>query len=164
MKGIDKKDLDMILQWFSKSDLASATLEYSEKGAFKIELSRTSHSPPPSASYVMGTTTAQNPAVHADMSAQASAPAAESEQNKEKEYKEIKAPIVGTFYRSSNPDAPPFVQVGDIIKKGQTLCIIEAMKVMNEFEAEFDMEILDILVENTTLVEYGQVLFKVIPL
>lgn len=75
--------------------------------------------------------------------------------------KNIVSPIVGTFYRSSAPNKPPFVKVGDKVKKGQILCIIEAMKLMNEIESEYDCEILEILVENEQKVEYNQPLFKI---
>jgi acetyl-CoA carboxylase biotin carboxyl carrier protein len=73
----------------------------------------------------------------------------------------ITSPMVGTFYQSPSPDSPPYVKVGDKVKKGQTLCIIEAMKIMNELEAEFDCEILDILVEDGQPVEFDTPLFKV---
>ena len=73
----------------------------------------------------------------------------------------ITAPLVGTFYRAPAPDAPPFVEVGDAVMKGKTLCILEAMKLMNEFQAEFDLEIVAILVENGRMVEYGAPLFEV---
>lgn len=73
----------------------------------------------------------------------------------------IKAPLVGTFYNSSSPENPPFVQVGDTVKKGQTLGIIEAMKLMNEIECEFDGVVTAILVENQDMVEYGQPLFQI---
>lgn len=73
----------------------------------------------------------------------------------------IKSPIVGTFYASSSPKEEPFVKVGKKVNKGDTICIIEAMKLMNEIEAEDNFEILEILVENEQMVEYGQPLFKV---
>ena len=73
----------------------------------------------------------------------------------------IRAPIVGTFYRSPAPDAPPFVEKGDRAKKGQTICVLEAMKLMNEFQAEFDLEIVAILAENAKMVEFGTPLFEV---
>jgi acetyl-CoA carboxylase biotin carboxyl carrier protein len=73
----------------------------------------------------------------------------------------ITAPLVGTFYRAPAPDSPPFVEPGDKVKKGKTLCILEAMKLMNEFQAEFDLEIVNILVENGRMVEYGTPLFEV---
>ena len=76
-------------------------------------------------------------------------------------YKEVKSPMVGTFYQSSSPNADPFVKVGDKVKKGDTLCIIEAMKLMNEIEAEYDGEIVQICVSNEEIVDYGKVLFKI---
>ncbi len=74
---------------------------------------------------------------------------------------QVKAPLVGTYYSASTPDAEPFVQIGDTVKKGQTLGIIEAMKLMNEIESEYDGVVEDILVENGQMVEYGQVLFVI---
>jgi acetyl-CoA carboxylase biotin carboxyl carrier protein len=73
----------------------------------------------------------------------------------------LKAPMVGTFYRASRPESEPFAKIGDRVKKGQTLCIIEAMKLMNEIEAEFSGIVVDILVEDGQPVEYGQPLFIV---
>lgn len=72
----------------------------------------------------------------------------------------VLAPTVGVFYSAPSPDARPFVEVGDQVKKGDTLCIIEAMKLMNEITAEFDGEVVDICVHNGDVVEYGQTLFK----
>ncbi len=72
----------------------------------------------------------------------------------------IKSPIVGTFYASPSPDAPPFVSEGQSVKKGQVLCIIEAMKMMNEIESEIDGVVLRVLVKNGELVEFGQALFE----
>ncbi len=76
---------------------------------------------------------------------------------------EVTSPMVGTFYRAPAPDAPPYVEVGTNVSPGQTLCILEAMKLMNELEAEVAGEIREILVENAEPVEYGQVLFRVAP-
>lgn len=73
----------------------------------------------------------------------------------------ITAPLVGTFYRAPTPDAAPFVEKGDRVKKGQTLCILEAMKLMNQFQAEFDLEVVAVLAENATMVEFGTPLFEV---
>ncbi len=78
----------------------------------------------------------------------------------DKKIVEIKAPMVGTFYRSPAPDADPYVELNDTIKKGQVVCIIEAMKLMNEIESEFDGRIIEALVENGQPVEYNQPLFK----
>lgn len=76
---------------------------------------------------------------------------------------EIISPMVGTFYRSIAPDEPPFVEVGDRIRKGQTVCIIEAMKLMNELEAEIGGEVVEILVQNGEPIEYGQLLLRLNP-
>lgn len=73
----------------------------------------------------------------------------------------IKSPIVGTFYSKSSPDAEPFVKEGDIVHKGDIVCIVEAMKLMNEITAEFDCEIVSVVCEDAQMVEYGQKLFKV---
>jgi acetyl-CoA carboxylase biotin carboxyl carrier protein len=73
----------------------------------------------------------------------------------------VTAPLVGTFYRSPSPDSPPFVDVGTVVKKGQVLCIVEAMKLMNEIEAEVGGRIAEILVQNGTPVEFGQPLFRI---
>ena len=75
----------------------------------------------------------------------------------------VNSPFVGTFYRSPSPDAPPFVDVGQNVKKGQTLCIIEAMKLMNEIESEVDGTVAEIMVPNATAVEFGEPLFRLIP-
>jgi acetyl-CoA carboxylase biotin carboxyl carrier protein len=76
----------------------------------------------------------------------------------------VASPIVGTFYRASSPDKPPYVEVGDVVKKGQVLCIIEAMKLMNEIESEAAGKIAQILVDNNQPVEYGQPLFVIEPM
>lgn len=76
---------------------------------------------------------------------------------------EITSPFVGTFYRSSSPDSDPYVKQGDRVSKGKALCIVEAMKIMNEIESEVDGEIVEICVENETYVEFGQVLFRIKP-
>lgn len=74
----------------------------------------------------------------------------------------ITSPIVGTFYKSQSPDKPPFVKVGDKVKVGDVLCIIEAMKVMNEISSKFDGEVVEILVDNEQMVEYNQPLFRIV--
>ena len=75
----------------------------------------------------------------------------------------VKSPIVGTFYRSAEPGAKPFVSVGDVVRKGQVLCIIEAMKLMNEIDSEYDGEITSIYIENGQAVQYGERLFSIKP-
>jgi len=97
--------------------------------------------------------------VQATASTGASEPASEPEKKIEGEV--ITSPMVGTLYSSPSPDSPPFVKVGDTVRRGDVLCILEAMKIMNELEAEYDCKILDILVENGEAVEYDKPLFIV---
>lgn len=86
---------------------------------------------------------------------------AEKEAQKSEKLKQITSPMVGTFYRAPAPDTQPFVEVGSAVKKGQTVCIIEAMKLMNEIESEFAGNVISILIENGQPVEYGEPLFVV---
>ena len=79
----------------------------------------------------------------------------------EEEGNQVTSPLVGTFYLAPSPDAAPFVNIGDTVKKGQTLGIIEAMKLMNEIECEYDGVVADVLVKNGEMVEYGQPLFVI---
>jgi len=89
------------------------------------------------------------------------APAADAAAESEIELAVVKSPIVGTFYRSSEPGAAPFVDIGAMVKKGQVLCIIEAMKLMNEIDSEYDGEVVNIYVENGQPVQYGERLFAI---
>lgn len=78
--------------------------------------------------------------------------------------KEIKSPMVGTFYRAPSPETPPFVEVGQVVEIGQVVCIVEAMKLMNEIKSEVRGKIAEVLIENAQAVEFGQTLFSVEPL
>jgi acetyl-CoA carboxylase biotin carboxyl carrier protein len=91
----------------------------------------------------------------------ASVSVAGPESNEEVELAVVKSPIVGTFYRSSEPEAPPFVEIGATVKKGQVLCIIEAMKLMNEIDSEYEGQVVNIYVENGQPVQYGERLFAI---
>ena len=91
------------------------------------------------------------------------APADAGPSDEELELAVVKSPIVGTFYRASEPGAKPFADVGDVVKKGQVLCIIEAMKLMNEINAEIDGEVVKVYVENGHAVQYGERLFAIRP-
>jgi acetyl-CoA carboxylase biotin carboxyl carrier protein len=90
-------------------------------------------------------------------------PKTEAPREDTSKYIEVKAPIVGTFYRAASPEAEPFVKEGDTVRKGQVLCIIEAMKLMNEIESEVAGVVHKILVSNAEPIEYGQVLFLIEP-
>jgi acetyl-CoA carboxylase biotin carboxyl carrier protein len=114
---------------------------------------------------------AQGPAVHAPSPAPVAAPQGPAAvpapvvpatpAPEEVELAVVKSPIVGTFYRAPEPNAPPFVKVGDVVKKGQVLCIVEAMKLMNEIESDHAGEIVKIYVENAQSVQYGERLFAI---
>lgn len=93
----------------------------------------------------------------------ASTPAPSPHPSRDSDLAEVASPMVGTFYRAPAPDEPPFISVGDRITKGQTVCIIEAMKLMNELEAEVSGEVVEILVENGEPVEFNQPLMRVKP-
>ena len=93
-----------------------------------------------------------------------SQPATETETAANSNKKEIKSPMVGTFYRAPSPEAPPFVEVGQEVEVGQVVCIVEAMKLMNEIKSEIRGKVTEILVENAQPVEFGQALFHVEPL
>ncbi len=130
----------------------SSLTEFSYKDAeVKITMSKLEHPP------VIGAVSAVSaaPAAAAPETA-AAAPTEEAD-----EALLITSPIVGTFYSAPAPDAPAFVKVGDHVKNGQTVCILEAMKLMNEIQSEFDCEIEAVLVSNEQKVEYGQPLFRV---
>ena len=101
------------------------------------------------------------PAAAPVAAAPAAAPAAAEAPDAGPEGHVVKAPMVGTFYRSPSPDAPAFVEVGSVVREGQALCIVEAMKLMNEIEADCAGTIVEILVENGKPVEFGQKLFKI---
>jgi acetyl-CoA carboxylase biotin carboxyl carrier protein len=88
-------------------------------------------------------------------------PQASPDENDEVELAIVKSPIVGTFYRSPEPEAASFVEVGSTVKKGQVLCIIEAMKLMNEIDSEYDGEVVNVYVENGQPVQYGERLFAI---
>lgn len=130
----------------------SSLTEFSIKdGETKITMSKLTH-PPVIAAGVPAAPMAAAPAQPA---------AAEEKAEVADEFELILAPIVGTFYSAAAPDVPAYVKVGDHVKAGQTVCILEAMKLMNEIEADYDCEIEAVLVSNEQKVEYGQPLFRV---
>jgi acetyl-CoA carboxylase biotin carboxyl carrier protein len=103
-------------------------------------------------------------AIHAQAASPAAVPAAAAASDTtdtEIELAVVKSPIVGTFYRSSEPGAAAFVEIGSTVKKGEVLCIIEAMKLMNEIDSEYDGEVVNIYVENGQPVQYGERLFAI---
>ena len=150
---MDKKKLTEIIEIFKESGLGK--MEISETAAdktFTLKLER-------NAEMVAALPV---PAAVSAPAKEAAVPALAPEDIKDyNKYRDIRSPMVGIFYSAPSPDAEPFVKVGKKVKKGDTLCIIEAMKLMNDVVAEEDGEIVEICAENGSLVEFGQVLFKI---
>ena len=135
---MDLKKIEKLVEIVEKSSM----LEFSiQEGDLKIRMSRRGSADTPGEPVM--TVRTETPA----------------EETVEENY--IISPIVGTFYSAPSPDAKPFVKVGDVVKAGQTVCILEALKLMNEIESDYDCEIEAVLVSNEQKVEYGQPLFKV---
>ncbi len=132
-----------------------------EKDGFRVRVKRGAASAanqrPAAAIALEGPRTELNPGRESPIASSSFAPAAAAEESEN--HHVVKSPVVGTFYAAPKPGAPPYVKVGEAIRKGQVLCVIEAMKLMNEIEADADGEITKIFVENAQPVEYGQSLF-----
>lgn len=139
----------------SDSDVDEVSIE---EGDFKIKVKKTG-----TVEQITYTQPAAAPAAPAQPAAPQApaqpAPVAESASKPTASGETVKSPIVGTYYQAASPDSDPFVKVGDTVQKGQTLCIIEAMKIMNEIEAEFGGTLKEILVTDGTPVEFDQPLF-----
>jgi len=156
---MDIKQIQELIRFVAKSGVNEVAIEQED---FKITI-KTNQAP----TVVHATIPAAAPVAHAPAPA-ASAPAAAAEPAASSapdtsHYITIKSPMIGTFYRSSSPDKPLFVNVGDEINAGDVLCIIEAMKLFNEIEAEVSGKIVKVLVDNASPVEYDQPLFLVDP-
>lgn len=149
---MDIKLIKQVVDLMKRSDISE--FEFEEDG-FKLRLSSQS-AQAPQVIQAAAPPQAPAPAPAPAASAEAAAPAEE-----EKGISVIKSPMVGTFYRASSPESPPFVDAGAKVTADSVVCIIEAMKVMNEIQAEFAGKITEVLVENGEAVEYGQPLFKV---
>ncbi len=153
---MDIKAIQELLRLVNKSDLSEVELETAE---LKIKIKRSSNAP--AGVYYVENAPAALPAA-AQQPTAAIAPATQSKpEEPPANHHTIKSPMIGTFYRSASPEKPSFVKVGDSIRSGQTLCIIEAMKLFNEIESEVEGTIVKILVENAQPVEYDQPLFVV---
>ncbi|WP_297337861.1 acetyl-CoA carboxylase biotin carboxyl carrier protein [Algoriphagus sp.] len=156
------KEIQELIDYISNSGLAEVKIKTDE---FELSIKKYADSAP-----VRMVEAAPSPApVTSPTPAAASSPApkpaapAESPASSSSNLVEIKSPMIGTFYLTANPDADPFVNIGDTIKAGQTVCIIEAMKLFNEIESEISGKIVKVLVSNATPVEYDQPLFLVDP-
>ncbi len=162
------KEIQELIDFIAHSGLDEVNIETDQ---FKINVKRNSsaHPKPAEPAFVQPSAPApiqtipQVPQVVVPLATQPTptTPAAESKSTSD--YAPIKSPMIGTFYRSSGPDSPSFVSVGDEVKKGQTVCIIEAMKLFNEIESEVAGKVVKVLVENASPVEFDQPLFLVEP-
>jgi acetyl-CoA carboxylase biotin carboxyl carrier protein len=153
---VDIKDLKTLIKMVTETDITEFELE---SGDDKVLIKRGTAVAAPQfvpqpVSYQVAPAAPTGAPVQAAPAA--AAPAANAEEGEE-----ITSPIVGTFYRSPAPDAPPYVEVGQVVEKGEVLCIVEAMKLMNEIEAEYRCKIVRICKENAEPVEYGDQLFIV---
>ena len=144
-----------LLDLIQAHDLAEFELE---DGEFKLRVKRGG---PHIVTHVMPAAPVAAPVVAAAAAPPAAPPAAAPVEDGGAQLAIVKSPIVGTFYRSAEPGAAPFVNVGDSVKKGQVLCIIEAMKLMNEIDSEYEGEITNVYVENGQPVQYGERIFAI---
>jgi acetyl-CoA carboxylase biotin carboxyl carrier protein len=159
---VNNKELKELMNYIARSGFVEFEME---REGFKLKLVKESVNPAPG-----GNSGSHAPVVvPAPQPAQASQPPAPvvpaipaaPRESPPAGIVQVTAPMVGTFYRAPNPDAPSFVETGDRVEKGQVLCIIEAMKLMNEIESEFAGEVVEIPVASGQPVEYGEVLFRI---
>ena len=161
---LDHEDLNRLIEKISTSDIQEFSLEGED---FKLEIKRNTFDQNQVINNLVSNTsfdkqTIANPKTINDNIPLVNEPEApQVDPPGRSDLTEITSPMVGTFYRAAAPGEEPFVEVGNSVKVGQTICILEAMKLMNEIESEFNAEIVEILVENGTPVEFGQVLMRV---
>jgi len=161
---LDHEDLNRLIEKISSSDIQEFLLEGED---FKLEIKRNLFDQNQGLNNLVSNTSsdrqiiANQKSINDNVSLVSEPEAPQVAPPGRSELTEITAPMVGTFYRAAAPGEEPFVEIGNNIKVGQTICILEAMKLMNEIESEFNAEIVEILVDNGTPVEFGQVLMRV---
>ena len=153
---MDLKKLKEILKIVEKTDFSE--VEIVEKD-WRLRVGRNSQQQPVAISYQPMPQAMERPAVQAPSAS--AAPATAPKASEEAKGKIITSPFVGTFYRAPSPDAASFVELGQTVQKGQTICIVEAMKLMNEIESDFDGKIAEIYPKNGSPVEFGEKLFRI---
>jgi acetyl-CoA carboxylase biotin carboxyl carrier protein len=158
---MNQKELKELIEFLKQQDIAEFELE---RGDVKVRIKR---AVPPAAAPETRYVTVHGAAAPAPGSPaappSAAPPPAEPAPPAEEELHKVRSPIVGTFYEAPSPGAPPFVKVGDMVEVGQVLCIVEAMKLMNEIESDVAGEIVKKLISNGQPIEYGQELFDIRP-
>jgi len=161
---LDHEDLNRLIDKISKSDIQEFSLEGED---FKLEIKRNLYDQNQVVNNIVSNTSidkqsiANQKSINDNISLVSEPEAPQVAPPGRSDLTEITSPMVGTFYRAAAPGEEPFVEVGNNVKVGQTICILEAMKLMNEIESELNAEIVEILVENGTPVEFGQVLMRV---
>ena len=161
---LDHEDLNRLIEKISTSDIQEFSLEGED---FKLEIKRNVFDQNQVINNLVSNTSFDKQTIANPKTINDSAPVVNEPEAPQvappgrSDLTEITSPMVGTFYRAAAPGEEPFVEVGNNVKVGQTICILEAMKLMNEIESEFNAEIVEILVENGTPVEFGQVLMRV---
>ena len=161
---LDHEDLNRLLEKISASDIQEFSLEGED---FKLEIKRNLFDQNQTIKNLVSNTSFDRQTISNQKTINDNIPIVNEPEAPQvappgrSDLTEITSPMVGTFYRAAAPGEEPFVEVGNNINVGQTICILEAMKLMNEIESEFNAEIVEILVENGTPVEFGQVLMRV---
>jgi len=161
---LDHDDLNRLIEKISTSDIQEFSLEGED---FKLEIKRNLFDQNQVVNNLVSNTSIDKQTISNEKSFNNKIPVVNEPEASQvsppgrSDLTEITSPMVGTFYRAAAPGEEPFVEVGNNVKVGQTICILEAMKLMNEIESEFNAEIVEILVENGTPVEFGQVLMRV---
>jgi len=155
---VNEKKLRKLLQIFADSDLEDLEIQHSFWGT-KVRLSRRNSQPSMSPPVSAPPTSHETPPV----SAAGEMPPITTDDDVQEDLHTIKAPMVGTFFRATSPEEDPFISAGDRVEPGQTICIVEAMKIMNEIEADIKGEIVEILIDNAEPVEYNQPLVLIRP-
>ena len=161
---LDHEDLNRLIEKISTSDIQEFSLEGED---FKLEIKRNLFDKNQVINNLASSTPFDKQAITNQKNINDNIPVVNEPETPQvappgrSDLTEITSPMVGTFYRAAAPGEDPFVEVGNNVKIGQTICILEAMKLMNEIESEFNAEIVEILVENGTPVEFGQVLMRV---
>jgi acetyl-CoA carboxylase biotin carboxyl carrier protein len=160
---MNQKELKELIEFIIEKGIAEFELE---RGDVKVRIKRTSDAPTvayPDTRYVAVPSLVPVPASPSPAASETAATAAAAQPEPEESLHIVRSPIVGTFYEAPSPGAPPFVKVGDTLEVGQVLCIVEAMKLMNEIECDVAGELVKKLVSNGQPIEYGQELFTVRP-
>ena len=161
---LDHEDLNRLIEKISRSDIQEFSLEGED---FKLEIKRNVFDQNQVINNLVSNTSIDKQTIANQKTINDNIPVVNEPEAPQvappgrSDLTEITSPMVGTFYRAAAPGEEPFVEVGNNVKVGQTICILEAMKLMNEIESEFNAEIVEILVENGTPVEFGQVLMRV---